>query len=162
MNRLCEIVTLLLKFLFFTVWGTIKACIPRCRSKPQPDFSADVCLVTGSAQGLGREIALKFARNGSTMVLWDIDQQKLEEVTEEISEMDCEVFSYVVDCGDRHQVYRAAKKVKEEVGNVSVLVNNAGCVSGRRIWESSDTAIEETFQTNTLAHFWVSSWPVLP
>ncbi len=156
MNRLFEIVILLFKFLFFTVWGAIKACIPRCRSKSLPDFSADVCLVTGSAQGLGREIALKFAESGSTMVLWDIDQQKLESVGEEITKMGCEVFTYAVDCGNRHQVARTAKQVKEDVGDVAVLVNNAGCVSGRRIWESSDSAIEETFQTNTMAHFWVS------
>jgi len=53
------------------------------------------------------------------------------------------------------QVYRAAKKVREDVGNVSILVNNAGVLSGKRIWESSDASIEKTFQVNTLAHFWV-------
>ncbi len=156
MNRLLRVVTLLIKFLFFTIWGAIRACIPRWCSKSRPDFSADICLVTGAAQGLGRQLAIKFAESGSTMVLWDIDQQKLKAVAEEITEMGNEVFTDVVDCGNRHQVYRAAKKIQKDIGDVAVLVNNAGRLSGQKIWESSDKAIEKTFQVNTLAHFWVS------
>jgi all-trans-retinol dehydrogenase (NAD+) len=38
---------------------------------------------------------------------------------------------------------------------VNILINNAGIVTGRKFLESSDTAIEKTFQVNTLAHFWV-------
>ena len=156
MHWLLEPIFLLLKAIVLTIWGVIKACLPRCCFKSRADFSADICLVTGAGQGLGRELALKFAESGSTMVLWDINQEKLEAVAEEIAEMGNEVFTDVVDCGNRHQVYRAANKVKEDVGDVAILVNNAGVVSGKKIWESSDKAIEKTFQVNTLAHFWVS------
>lgn len=158
MHILVETLILLLKFIFYTIWGAIQVCLPRCCTRSKVDFSADICLVTGAGQGLGRELALKFAQKGSTMVLWDINQQTVEGVAEEIAAMGNEVFTYVVDCGNRHQVYRAAKKVKNEVGNVAILVNNAGCLAGRKVWEASDAAIEKTFQVNTLAHFWVSAY----
>ncbi len=41
------------------------------------------------------------------------------------------------------------------MGDITILVNNAGIVTGKRFLESSDSAIEKTFQVNTLAHFWV-------
>ena len=52
-------------------------------------------------------------------------------------------------------MYRCTKQVQEEVGNVAVLVNNAGIVAGKKVMESEDESIERTFAVNTLAHFWV-------
>ena len=60
-----------------------------------------------------------------------------------------------MDCSNREQVYKTARRVQEEVGVVSVLVNNAGIVSGQRLLETEDERIEKTFAVNTLAHFWV-------
>lgn len=157
MHWLIETVVLVLKAAVFCVWGTLKAIFPSCRSKKtRPDFSADICLITGAGQGLGRELALKFAECGATIILWDINREKIEAVADEILEMGNEVFAYVVDCGDRKQVYRAANKVREQVGDVAILINNAGVVSGKKLLENSDAAIEKTFQVNTLAHYWVS------
>lgn len=159
MNRLVETVLLILKASVFFVWAIIKALIPKCRSnKARPDFGADICLVTGGGQGLGRDLALKFAECGATMVLWDINKDKMEAVADKIREMGNEVFTYLVNCGDRKQVYRAANQVREQIGDVAILVNNAGVVSGKKLLENSDAAIENTFKVNTLAHYWVSPY----
>lgn len=48
-------------------------------------------------------------------------------------------------------------QVRSEVGDVTVLVNNAGIVSGKTFSEVSDKLAELTFQVNTIAHFWVNS-----
>lgn len=154
MYWLIEVVVCLAKATFYTILGVVKALLPRCNSK-LPDFSADVCLVTGAAQGLGRQLALKFAECGATMVLWDINEEKVFSVAEEVRALGNEAFAYVCDCSNREEVYRVAERVKREVGDVAILVNNAGVVSGKRLLESSDTAIEKTFQVNTLAHYWV-------
>ena len=53
------------------------ARIARRKPLPKPDFNADIVLVTGAAQGLGREIALRFAGSGATVVLWDINEEKV-------------------------------------------------------------------------------------
>lgn len=155
MYWLLEIIVCLFKALFYTVIGLFRAILPSCRSK-LPDLSADVCLVTGAAQGLGRQLALKFAECGATMVLWDINEEKVFSVAEEVRALGNEAFAYVCDCSNREEVYRVAERVRREVGDVAILVNNAGVVSGKRLLENSDANIEKTFQVNTLAHYWVS------
>lgn len=63
--------------------------------------------------------------------------------------------TYLVDISDREQVYEVAKKVKQEVGNVDILINNAGIVACRTLWDLSDKAIESTYAVNILSHYWV-------
>jgi len=98
---------------------------------------------------------MKFAECGATLVLWDINEEGVHAVADEIREMGNEVFPYVCDCSKKEEVYRVAAQVKEEVGDVAILVNNAGVVSGRRFVENDDASVERTFGVNTLAHFWV-------
>lgn len=47
-------------------------------------------------------------------------------------------------------------QVKREVGDVSILVNNAGIVTGKKFMDAPDSLIEKTVEVNTMAHFWVS------
>lgn len=57
---------------------------------------------------------------------------------------------------ERKEIYRIGKKVQKEVGDVTILVNNAGVVIGKSFLECPDEEIENSFQVNTLAYFWVS------
>lgn len=88
-----------------------------------------------------------------------------------------ECASYIVDISDREKVYEAAKKVKEEIGKVDILVsffitvsliyvklnvlhlkvNNAGIVTCRPFLDLPDKAIESTYAVNILSHYWVGS-----
>lgn len=79
-------------------------------------------------------------------------------VAEEIRGRGQKAYSYVVDCSKREEVYRCAQQVRDEVGNVAVLVNNAGVVTGQKLMEAKDERIEKTFAVNTLAHYWVSAY----
>ncbi|XP_010769014.1 epidermal retinol dehydrogenase 2-like, partial [Notothenia coriiceps] len=45
-------------------------------------------------------------------------------------------------------------QVKREVGDVSILVNNAGIVTGKKFMDAPDSLIEKTMEVNTMAHFW--------
>ena len=54
----------------------------------------------------------------------------------------------------REDIYKAAKKIKEDVGPVTILVNNAGIVSGTAFMDTPDAKIIKTFDVNILAHFW--------
>lgn len=68
------------------------------------------------------------------------------------------VYTYVCDVGKRESVYSTAEKVRKEVGNIDLLINNAGVVSGRHLLECPDELIERTMMVNCHAHFWVSMW----
>ena len=121
------------------------------------DCGDEICLVTGAAQGLGKQMAIEFARRKAVVVMWDIQEEKLKAVASEIKEeFGSKVYAYVCDLSSREEIYKVAARVKKEVGSVSVLVNNAGVMKVHTIIDAKDEDIEQTFQVNSLAHFWVS------
>jgi all-trans-retinol dehydrogenase (NAD+) len=155
MSWVLDVFVHVLKALFLAVWGALRALSSCVRTgQRRPDLSANICLVTGAGQGLGRLLALQLADCGASLVLWDIDGEKVHSVAEEVREKGREAHSYVVDCSKREEVYRCAKQVREEIGDVAVLVNNAGIVTGQRLMDAKDESIERTFAVNTLAHYW--------
>jgi all-trans-retinol dehydrogenase (NAD+) len=118
-------------------------------------IAGSTILVTGAARGIGRLLALKMARLGGDLVLWDIDAPGLARAADEIlSTTGRPARSYVCDVSDRRAVYAAAAKVREEAGVVHVLVNNAGVVSGRPFLDCTDEQIQRSMAVNAMALFW--------
>lgn len=154
---ICVAFVHLLKALFFFFWDSFKAVLSPCRRRgSHTDYGDEICLVTGAAQGLGKQLALEFAERNAVLVLWDIQEEKLREVATEIEEMGGKAYPYVCDCSSRENIFAVAAQVQREVGSVSILVNNAGILNVRNIMDADEEEIEQTFQVNTLAHFWVS------
>ncbi|UCG14505.1 MAG: SDR family oxidoreductase, partial [Deltaproteobacteria bacterium] len=117
-------------------------------------FLDRVTLITGGASGIGRLMAHKIAASGSHVVLWDIDDENLARVAKEISEAGHRASVWRCDVSDREMVYATAKKVREDVGEVNILVNNAGVVSGEQFLGCTDQQLRRTMEVNALAHFW--------
>ena len=67
------------------------------------DFSNKTALVTGAAVGIGRATALELGRMGASLVLIDVDAQKLETVKKELSEFTDKVWTYVCDFSPQHR-----------------------------------------------------------
>lgn len=115
-------------------------------------------LITGSGHGLGREMALKFARLGTNIVLVDINETNNQRVKEEVlkiaKKLQNKVITYSVDIRRESEVAKLAKKIKEELGDIDILVNNAGIVQCLPFLELSPSLVERTFEVNTLAHIW--------
>ena len=122
----------------------------------EPDFHGDICLVTGAGRGLGRELALKFADYGATMVLWDITEEGIKALAEKIREKETDVYYYVCDCSNKDEVQATADRVRKDVGNVTILINNAGVAGGKTLLDSSEEDIQRVMEVDALAHFWVS------
>ena len=121
------------------------------------DVSKEVILITGAGSGIGRLLSQKFAKLGATVVLWDINKSANDAVAEEInSKTPNKAFSYECDCSKREEVYRVAEQVKKDVGDVTILINNAGVVSGKKFMDLPDDKIELTYKVNSIAHFWVN------
>ncbi|KAK3534007.1 hypothetical protein QTP86_000514 [Hemibagrus guttatus] len=90
-----------------------------------------------------------------TLVLWDINLDGVKETARAVKEKGARsVHCYQVDCSDRGKVYQLAEQVKQEVGDVTILINNAGIVTGKKFMDSADSLVEKTLQVNTMAHFW--------
>jgi FlaA1/EpsC-like NDP-sugar epimerase len=150
-------ILLLLGFVYDVIVSIVRFFLPRSL-KPVRSFADDIVLITGAAHGLGRCLALEFAKRGGTLVLWDINKRGLNSVKSEInsSHPRVEVFAYVCNCADREEVYATAERVKSEVGNVSVVINNAGIVTGKMLMDETDDDFERVNTVNSTCHSWVS------
>ena len=114
-------------------------------------------LVTGGASGIGRLIALGCARVGASVTVWDLDAAGADRVALEASEAGASsAHGFTCDVSDRKQVYARADETRAAAGDVDVLVNNAGIVSGAPLLDLPDEKIERTFAVNTLALFWTT------
>lgn len=78
-------------------------------------------------------------------------------MNEKVKEEGFKVYTYPVDITNKELVYKYAAMVKEDVGVVDILINNAGIVCGNTFLEIPDHMIEKTFQVNVLSHYWVRS-----
>lgn len=135
----------------------VQVCVSLLRRPARKCIKGQNVLITGAGHGLGREIALKFAQLETNLVLVDINQSNNEQVKKEILEQsngNVTVHTYSVDIRDEANVANLAKKVGEQLGDIDILINNAGIVQCLPFLELSPTLVERTFQVNSLAHIW--------
>lgn len=85
-----------------------------------------VSLVTGAARGIGKEIALTLAREGSAIVLWDINSELCKKVEEQIKKLGTNALFSEVEVSNLEEVSNAVKTAVEKFGTIDILVNNAG------------------------------------
>ncbi|NXC85734.1 RDHE2 dehydrogenase, partial [Cercotrichas coryphoeus] len=151
MNFFLETLKLIVLFVYYLLESLVFLVVP-VRKK---NVSGEIVLITGAGSGIGRLLAIKFASLGATVVLWDINQEGLNYTVRVARENGAgRVHSYICDCSKRQDIYRVADQVKKEVGDVSILINNAGVVIGKRFLDSPDSLVEKTMEVNTMAHFW--------
>ncbi len=120
------------------------------------DIKGSRALITGAASGIGRLLATELGRAGASLVLWDIDEQGLDDAQTELRGAGREVQTYACDLTRREDIEAVAGRTLADCGPVDILVNNAGVVSGKNLLEITPAEIERTFQVNTLALFWTS------
>jgi len=82
-------------------------------------------LITGAAQGIGRQIALDFAKQKARVVLFDLNEEGLKEAKTEL-ERYSECQYYAIDVTDGQQVEETINKIIDKFSKIDILVNNAG------------------------------------
>ncbi len=85
-----------------------------------------ICIVTGAASGIGKEIALTFAREGGKVAIADLNKNAVQSVADEISGGGGRAIAVGMDVTDESQVESAVADVVRHYGGVDVLVSNAG------------------------------------
>ena len=87
-----------------------------------------VALITGGAKGIGRQIALAYAREGARVALADIDRARLRQTERELRQIAEKTLIVEADVRQEHQVRALMARVVDHFGRIDILVNNAGIV----------------------------------
>lgn len=119
------------------------------------DLTGKVALITGSARGMGKLTALNFAREGSRVVLTDIDEKELQKTTSEMKDAGYEVYSYVHDVSDHDACFKLAERVEAEVGPIDVLVNNAAIATNESVLDTTEEQYRRIVDVNYLGQIWM-------
>ena len=91
-----------------------------------------VAVVTGGARGIGRAIAMRLAKDGASVAVWDLRADGANETVEEIRQAGGKAIACVGDASDAKEVARCAEETRKAFGPVLILVNNAGIVGFNR------------------------------
>ena len=92
-------------------------------------LDGQVAVITGAGRGIGRAIALAYAREGAKLALAARSESELRETASAVSELGAEAIAVRTDVTDQEDTERLAQRVVEQFGRIDVLVNNAG-ISG--------------------------------
>ena len=101
------------------------------------NFADKVAVVTGAASGIGRALALRFAREGMRVVLADVERQALDEATAEVAKIAPAAIGAVTDVSKGADVEALAKKAVDAFGKVHVVCNNAGVAIPGLTWTTT-------------------------
>lgn len=93
------------------------------------DLSGKVAVITGGNGGIGRSIAIGLAEAGASIAIFGRNEEKNKNTLSELKKIGIPAMALRVDITNRAELEPAVKKVERELGNISILVNNAGIVS---------------------------------
>lgn len=96
-----------------------------------------VALVTGAGRGIGKAIALRFAREGADVAVFDVDESTAEATANEIVALGRRAVVHAVDVGDGEQVQVAVARTAADLGRLDICVNNAGFAHAQPFLEMS-------------------------
>lgn len=131
--------------------------------------------VTGAGNGIGKEIALRLAREGCNVAIADIDKKSAAKTASDIRELGvrskeyhvicciykkylffCWSYNYdQIDVADYKQINQLQKEIENDLGFVDILVNNAAILPVLSIREGSEEEIERIVKVNITSHYYV-------
>jgi len=112
-----------------------------------------VALVTGAAQGIGKAIGLRLAREGAQVVLCDVNLASAEKTAEEIRVLGSKAKAYGVNVADAGEVEKVVGEVAREFGRIDILVNNAGITRDALLLRMEEEAWDSVLDVNLKGTF---------
>lgn len=115
-----------------------------------------VAIVTGGAQGMGRAIALRYAQEGASVVVADLQQDGAQKVASEIQSAGGKAIGVKVDVRSQEQVQAMVDAAVREFGGLDILVNNAGVGKIIPFFETTEKDWDFMFDINCKGLLWCS------
>ena len=114
---------------------------------------SNVVLVTGASGGIGKAIVNKYSRQGLTMAIADKDEDAANKLVHEINQSSGKAMAFPGDLLDQNYSDNLANEVKEKLGSIDILINNAGLMRRGDITQTSDEDYELSMKINVEAPF---------
>ena len=113
-----------------------------------------IALVTGAAQGIGRGIALRLAKDGADIALVDLNTDKLQDVKNEIEALGRRATPCAADVSDRDAVYRAIDRAEAALGGFDIMINNAGIAQVKPLADVMPEDVKRILRINIQGVLW--------
>lgn len=104
-------------------------------------------IITGGGSGIGKAIAILFARQGATICIMDVDDN-CTTVTEHINDVDTKAFFYKCDISKQLEVSAVVQEIAQMHGRIDILVNNAGIAHVGTVENTSGADFEKVINVN--------------
>ncbi|WP_283679970.1 acetoin reductase [Lentilactobacillus sp. Marseille-Q4993] len=112
---------------------------------------AKVAIVTGGGQGIGEGIVRQLAQDGFTVAVADLNEENAQKVATDIGNNSK---GYFVDVADKQSVFDLVKHVVSDLGELNVMVNNAGIAKIGQITETSEDDLSKILDVNIKGAFY--------
>jgi 2-hydroxycyclohexanecarboxyl-CoA dehydrogenase len=107
-----------------------------------------VAVVTGGASGIGRAISLQLARDGAAVSVWDLDAAGPDETVAMIKDSGGRAIACVGDAAVSDEIAANAERTRDELGPITILVNNAGITGFCRFQDITEDMLNRMLRIN--------------
>jgi NAD(P)-dependent dehydrogenase (short-subunit alcohol dehydrogenase family) len=112
------------------------------------NYADKVVLVTGAANGIGKEIAKQYCKAGATVIMADKDEQAGKKIEQEYKEAGYRAFFYFIDLQSVEEISHMFHHIKKQYGKVDILINNAGLSKFKPLLELTVEDWDEVLHVN--------------
>jgi all-trans-retinol dehydrogenase (NAD+) len=145
-----DIVLLSFQIIYYVLEAIWEAFVPR----KEKELWGEVAVVTGGGHGIGLELVRQLSDLGVKVAVWDINRQSADLAVKEIEGKGGLGLPLTVDVSDRESIRRAVDATRSELGEVTLLFNNAGIMPCKPFLNHSGADIQKIFEVNVYSQYW--------
>ena len=111
-------------------------------------LNSKVAVITGGASGIGKTTAIRFAQEGASIVVWDVQEEKGRYLVNSLLEKGVKAIFCKVNTADSAMVQEAVNAVMNEFGKIDILINNAGIVRDATLVKMTEEQFDDVLDVN--------------
>ncbi|WNF36506.1 3-oxoacyl-ACP reductase FabG [Bacillaceae bacterium IKA-2] len=107
-----------------------------------------VSIITGGGSGIGQATAIKFAKEGSEVIIVDLNEIGMEETVSSIVEFGGKIMKFKVDITNKQQITEMVAEIIKKYARIDVLVNNAGIIDDAQLDKMTEDQFDKVIDVN--------------